>query len=43
MAERNRRLLLRDDDLDRLLQRFDAWEPPAGRFARPRPVEPPAA
>jgi uncharacterized protein (TIGR00730 family) len=43
VAERHRRLLLRDDDLDRLLQRFDAWEPPAGRFARPRPVDPPAS
>jgi uncharacterized protein (TIGR00730 family) len=43
VAERHRRLLLRDDDLDRLLQQFDAWEPPAGRFARPRPVDPPAS
>ncbi len=43
IAERHRRLLLRDDDLDRLLQRFDAWEPPAGRFARPRPVDPPTS
>jgi uncharacterized protein (TIGR00730 family) len=43
LAERNRRRLLRDDDLDRLLERFDSWEPPAGRFARPRPVEPPAS
>jgi uncharacterized protein (TIGR00730 family) len=43
VAERHRRLLLRDDDLDRLLGRFDAWEPPAGRFPRPRPVDPPAS
>jgi uncharacterized protein (TIGR00730 family) len=43
VAERHRRLLLRDEDLDRLLGRFDDWEPPAGRFARPRPVEPPAS
>ncbi|HEY3165551.1 MAG TPA: TIGR00730 family Rossman fold protein [Candidatus Limnocylindrales bacterium] len=41
LAERHRALLLRDDDLDRLLARFTAWEPPTGRFARPRPVEPP--
>lgn len=43
VAERHRRLLLRDDDLDRLLAAFDAWEAPAGRFARPRPVDPPTA
>ena len=43
VAERNRRLLLRDDDLDRLLERFEAWEPPAGRFGGPRPVDPPAS
>lgn len=43
VAERHRRVLLRDDDLDRLLGRFDAWEPPSGRFARPRPVEPPTS
>jgi uncharacterized protein (TIGR00730 family) len=42
IAERHRRLLLRDDDLERLLEAFDGWEPPAGRFPRPRPVEPPA-
>jgi uncharacterized protein (TIGR00730 family) len=41
IAERHRRLLLSDDDLDALLRRFDAWEPPAGRFDRPRPVPPP--
>jgi uncharacterized protein (TIGR00730 family) len=43
LAERNRRLLLRDEDLERLLQRFESWEPPAGRFPRPRPVAPPAS
>ena len=40
LALRHRRLLLRDDDLERLLQAFDAWQPPAGRFERPRPVRP---
>ncbi len=35
VAERHRRLLLRDDDLDALLARFAAWEPPTGRFDRP--------
>jgi uncharacterized protein (TIGR00730 family) len=43
LAERNRRLLLRDDDLERLLGWFETWEPPAGRFPRPRPVEPPTS
>jgi uncharacterized protein (TIGR00730 family) len=43
IAERNRRLLLRHDDLDRLLEQFDSWEPPAGRFPRARPAEPPAS
>lgn len=43
VAERHRRLLLRDDDLDRLLGAFETWQPPAGRFARPRPVAPPQA
>ncbi len=41
VAERHRRLLLVDDDLDRLLDRFAAWRPPAGRFERPRPGDPP--
>ena len=41
IAERHRRLLLSDVDLDALLGRFDAWEPPAGRFDRPRAVPPP--
>jgi len=43
LADRHRRLLLRDDDLGSLLARFDAWQAPAGRFARPRPVDPPTA
>jgi uncharacterized protein (TIGR00730 family) len=43
VAERHRRLLLRADDLDSLLAAFGDWEPPAGRFARPRPVEDPRA
>ncbi len=38
LAERHRRLLLRDEDVDRLLERFRAWEPPAGRFAPPAPA-----
>jgi uncharacterized protein (TIGR00730 family) len=32
IAERHRRLLLVDGDLDRLLERFVAWDPPTGRF-----------
>jgi uncharacterized protein (TIGR00730 family) len=32
VAERHRRLLLRDDDVDRLLDRFATWAPPEGRF-----------
>jgi uncharacterized protein (TIGR00730 family) len=43
LAARNRRLLLRDDDLDSLLRQFDDWDPPAGRFERPGPVAPPAS
>ena len=43
VAPRHRGLLLHDDDLERLLARFDAWEPPAGRFPAPRPVPPPRA
>jgi uncharacterized protein (TIGR00730 family) len=43
LAEPHRRLLLRGDDLERLLGWFETWEPPAGRFPRPRPVEPPAS
>ena len=41
VALRHRRLLLRDEDLERLLEAFAAWQPPAGRFERPRPVSPP--
>ena len=41
VAERHRRMLLRDDDLDALLGRFAAWEPPAGRFGRPGRIPPP--
>ena len=40
LAERHRRLLLRDDDLSRLLAAFESWEPPASRFAATT-VEPP--
>ena len=36
VAERHRRLLLIDDDLDRLLAAFSAWQAPTGRFERPR-------
>ncbi|MEO5940486.1 MAG: TIGR00730 family Rossman fold protein [Candidatus Limnocylindrales bacterium] len=43
VAARHRGLLLRDEDLDGLLEQFAAWEPPSGRFQRPRPVEPPRA
>ena len=32
VAERHRRLLLVDDDLDRLLERFETWQSPGGRF-----------
>ena len=42
IAERHRRLLLVDDDLDRLLAAFAGWRAPAGRFARPRPERPQA-
>jgi uncharacterized protein (TIGR00730 family) len=35
VAERHRRLLLRDDDVDRLLDRFATWSPPEGRFPLP--------
>jgi len=43
VAERHRRMLLRDDDLESLLRTFEAWEPPTGRFERPRPVDPPTS
>ena len=32
IAERHRRLLLRDDDVDRLIGQFEAWSSPEGRF-----------
>ena len=35
VAERHRRLLLRDDDIDRLLETFAVWQPPTGRFEPP--------
>jgi uncharacterized protein (TIGR00730 family) len=35
VAERHRRLLLREDDVDRLLERFTSWSPPEGRFPPP--------
>jgi uncharacterized protein (TIGR00730 family) len=35
IAERHRALLLRDDDLDRLLDRFATYLPPEGRFPIP--------
>jgi uncharacterized protein (TIGR00730 family) len=41
IAERHRRLLLVDHDLDSLLAAFAAWRPPPGRFERPRPDDPP--
>lgn len=41
IAERHRRLLLVDDDIERLLEAFAAWRPPVGRFVGPRTAEPP--
>jgi uncharacterized protein (TIGR00730 family) len=35
VAERHRRLLLRDDDIDRLLETFAVWRAPTGRFEPP--------
>jgi uncharacterized protein (TIGR00730 family) len=43
VAERHRRMLLRADDLPALFEQFARWEPPTGRFERPRPVDPPRA
>ena len=43
LAARHRGLLLRGENLERLLARFAAWAPPAGRFPAPRPVPPPRA
>jgi uncharacterized protein (TIGR00730 family) len=36
VAKRHRRMLLVDDDLDRLLVAFENWRPPIGRFDPPR-------
>jgi uncharacterized protein (TIGR00730 family) len=41
LAERHRRWLLRDDSVDRLLEQFAAFSPPAARFAAPVPPEGP--
>jgi uncharacterized protein (TIGR00730 family) len=38
LAERHRRWLLRDDSVDRLLDRFAAFSPPEARFAAPAPA-----
>jgi uncharacterized protein (TIGR00730 family) len=35
LAERHRRLLISEADLDRLLERFAAWIPPESRFPVP--------
>jgi hypothetical protein len=35
VAERHRRLLLHDDEVDRLLDQFATWAPPEGRFPVP--------
>ena len=43
VAERHRRMLLRDSDLESLLAAFDRWVAPAGRFGRPNPVPPSTA
>jgi uncharacterized protein (TIGR00730 family) len=36
----NRGLLLRDTTIDGLLDRFERWDPPPGRFPRPGAVQP---
>jgi len=41
LAERHRRWLLRDDSVDRLLERFAAFSPPEARFSAPAPAEGP--
>jgi len=41
LAERHRRWLLRDDSVDRLLERFAAFSPPEARFTAPAPAEGP--
>ena len=38
VAERHRRLLLREDDIDRLLETFATWQAPTGRFEPPAGV-----
>ncbi len=35
LAAGHRDLLLVDDDLDRLLERFESWQPPRGRWSSP--------
>ena len=42
LAERHRRMLLREGDIEALLERFRAWQAPSSRFARPSSAEPPA-
>ena len=41
LAERHRQWLLRDDSVDRLLDRFAAFSPPEARFAAPARAEGP--
>ena len=41
LAERHRRWLLRDDTVDRLLDRFAAFSPPEARFFAPAPADGP--
>jgi len=43
VAERHRRLLLVDDDLERLLGRFADWRSAKGRFDQPTSTDEPAA
>ena len=43
LAVRNRELLLRATAVESLLEQFRDWQAPAGRFERPRPVDPPPA
>ena len=42
LAERHRRMLLREGDIEALLERFRAWQAPSSRFARPSSADPPA-
>jgi uncharacterized protein (TIGR00730 family) len=39
LAERHRRLLVRETDLGRLLEAFARWRPPAGRFQTPPTID----